>query len=365
MNDALLGGFARPLAAAALALSVATSGLSAQATVRTKENFRSEPNGLVLGVLDAGAPLSVLGHRDKWVEVEVRGWVWIRSLQATKKEGMDLVVSADDGENLRAQPSGAILGHMERGTLLEEEERIPGWVRITRRGWMWAPSVNERLTASSTAAVPAATPPEPKAPASSRLPGPTKATATKATAGAPKSAPSPGVPAGAPRLQRTGAGGAAVLASPDGDTLATARAGTDLTVLARQGNWARVKVEGWVWLPPGDTASGRGEPTSVGPSEVARDPDAYRGRLVTWDLQFVSSERAEKVRTDFYDGEPFLLTRHGEGLFVYVAVPPDRLDEVQGLVPLERITVVGRIRVGASELTGSPIVDLVELRRGH
>jgi hypothetical protein len=87
--------------------------------------------------------------------------------------------------------------------------------------------------------------------------------------------------------------------------------------------------------------------------------------VVTWDLQFISLERAERIRTDFFEGEPFLLTRpvEGEGPFVYVAVPPDRLDELEGLVALERISVTGRIRAGASALTGSPILDLIELRR--
>jgi hypothetical protein len=30
---------------------------------------------------------------------------------------------------------------------------------------------------------------------------------------------------------------------------------------------------------------------------------------------------------------------------------------------LERVQVVGRVRTGAAELTGSPILDLVEIRR--
>jgi hypothetical protein len=86
---------------------------------------------------------------------------------------------------------------------------------------------------------------------------------------------------------------------------------------------------------------------------------------VSWELQFISLERAERIRTDFFEGEPFLLTRpvEGEGPFVYVAVPTRRLGELEGLVPLERITVTGRIRVGASALTGSPILDLVDLQR--
>jgi hypothetical protein len=91
------------------------------------------------------------------------------------------------------------------------------------------------------------------------------------------------------------------------------------------------------------------------------------GRVVTWSVQFISVERAEAVRTDFFEGEPFLLTRFGgtEGPFVYVAVPPDRLVEVEGLVPLERIAITGRIRTGASVLTGTPIVDLLSLERSR
>ena len=49
--------------------------------------------------------------------------------------------------------------------------------------------------------------------------------------------------------------------------------------------------------------------------------------------------------------------------FVYVAVPPERVGEVEGLIPLERIRVVGRIRTGAAALTGNPILDLLSLTR--
>ena len=71
------------------------------------------------------------------------------------------------------------------------------------------------------------------------------------------------------------------------------------------------------------------------------------------------------VRTDFYEGEPFILGRVGgsEGPFVYVAVPPDRLAAVEGLTPLEMISVTGRVRRANSELTGTPILDLLALER--
>jgi len=167
---------------------------------------------------------------------------------------------------------------------------------------------------------------------------------------------------------RSGPGGAPVLSIPDGDTLARARPGADLQVLAREGSWARVRLEGWVWAPRIEDAADAPEGAAVGdltPADVAQSPAAYRGRVVSWDLQFVSLERAEKVRTDFYEGEPFLLTRTSTsaGAFVYVAVPPERLGELEGLVPLERIRVVGRIRTGSAALTGNPILDLMELTR--
>jgi hypothetical protein len=162
--------------------------------------------------------------------------------------------------------------------------------------------------------------------------------------------------------------GLPILSSPDGDTLARAVPGADIQVLGREGGWARVRVEGWAWMgsEPSDSSEAViAAPLEVDPGAVTREPDRYRGRAVRWTLQFVSFERAERVRTDFYEGEPFLLTRPagGGGGFIYVAVPPERMADFQDLTPLESIEVVGRIRSGSSGLTGSPILDLIELRR--
>jgi hypothetical protein len=118
-------------------------------------------------------------------------------------------------------------------------------------------------------------------------------------------------------------------------------------------------------------AQGAGAPaatvTALTPQDLSANPDAHAGRVVSWLLQFISIERAEAIRTDLRQGEPFLLSRYGggDGPFVYVAVPPERLAEVEGLVPLERITVTARIRTGASSLTGSPIVDLLSFERSR
>lgn len=105
--------------------------------------------------------------------------------------------------------------------------------------------------------------------------------------------------------------------------------------------------------------------TDVTIESIMAEPDEYRGAVLQWDLQFISLERAEAIRSDFYETEPFLLTRIGEGEegFVYVAIPPERLAEAQGLSPLERIRVVGRVRTGAARPTGNPILELLSLVR--
>ncbi len=101
------------------------------------------------------------------------------------------------------------------------------------------------------------------------------------------------------------------------------------------------------------------------PEDLSSNPSEYAGRVVVWTVQFISLERAEAVRTDFFEGEPFLLSRFGgsEGQFVYVVVPADLLPEVEGLVPLEIVELTGRVRTGASRLTGTPIIEMIEIQR--
>jgi len=329
----------RATAGAALALTLAASavgqaGAQKLATVRIEENLRAEPQGAIIGRLLVGSSLPVLQEDGRWVKVGIHGWVWTRSMQATDRQGFDLTVFAAPHENLRTEPSGAILGHLLQGALLHRQEDIPGWTRVRREAWVWGPSLDLRESPD---------------------------------AGAAPTSPPVGGPPGAEHWWRSGSTGAPILTGPDGDTLAQSRPGAELEVLARQGNWVRVRLEGWIWAPSGaesDSVSA-GIVSQVAPEELARDPDSFRGQVVDWELQFISLEEAERVRTDFYQGEPFLLTRttSSSRTFVYVAIPPERLAEVEGLIPLERIRVVGRIRTGAASLTGNPILDLLELTR--
>ena len=310
----------RTLRIAILAIALGPGLVRAQVgTVRVRENLRAQPNGEVIGVAEPGLSLTSVGRRDRWMEVYVEGWVWMRSLQTVNVEGHDLVVSASEGENLRAGPAEAIVGRLARGTLLDEQERAPGWIRVQRRAWIWAASVDAGQMADE--------------------PGP----AASAAGGLAPSGPA-SISSG---ISRVGGVGAAILAAPGGDTLAVAGPGAELQVLTRQGSWARVRMEGWTWLPPADSVSDM-TVVLVTPDQLAADPERYRGRLVSWELQFLSVEQAERIRTDFFEGEPFLLIRHAGGGYVYVALTADRLAEAGTLLPLERITVVGRVRAPTS-----------------
>jgi len=314
--------------------STGTLGAQGLATVTVEENIRAEPRGVVLGRLLPGTALPVLVLEDQWVEVRMEGWVWAPSVQATDRMGFDLQISASPEENLRAEPAGDILGRLSEGTLLTRLGAGPNWFRVSRDVWLWRESVSLDSAAQPEGA------------------------------GLGDEAQ---VPEGDSDWWVVGTQGAALLSVPDGDTLAQAAPETGLRVLAREGSWVRVRMEGWVWAPEGETVEESTAPIleDVEPSDVVSDPDGYRGRTFSWELQYVSLERAEKIRTDFYEGEPFLLTRapNSPGLFVYVAVPPERVSEVEGLIPLQRIRVVGRLRTGAATLTGNPILDLLELTR--
>ncbi|MEM7417221.1 MAG: hypothetical protein AAF389_17090 [Gemmatimonadota bacterium] len=309
--------------------------------LRLEENFRREPNGVILARLSAGSMLRVLTTEGNWTQVELEGWVWLPSVAPSDEPGMDLVISESGGENLRAAPSGSILARLEEGALLEELSRDANWVRVTRVGWVWSESLG----------------------GVSGTPNPVVPSAAPSTSG-----PAARAPGG---VRTVGEVGGPILAAPDGDTLAVAAPSSDVVVVRREGGWARVRLEGWMWLPEAEAAEGEGptpvavEAEAVEPDALQADPELYAGRVVEWTLQFISLERAEAVRTDFFEGEPFLLARFGgaDGPFVYVAVPVDRLSEVEGLVPLESVAITGRVRTGASALTGAPIVDLLTLDR--
>lgn len=307
--------------------------------VRVEENFRREPNGVVLARLASGTPLRVITREGNWTRVELQGWVWIPSLRASDDVDFDLVVSVAGGENLRAAPAGQILARLAEGALLDEIDRDASWARVSRHGWVWSASLESAADGADSG--PMIQPAQP---------GSSSASPSRSPSG----------------FVNVGPAGGAILTAPDGDTLAVVSALSDVEVLRREANWVRVRVEGWIWMPGLGEAVGD-TPSALEPADLVASPSGYRGRVVSWTIQFISLERAEAVRTDFFEGEPFLLARFGgpDGPFVYVAVPPERLTDVEGLVPLERISITARVRTGASALTDTPIVELLSIERSR
>lgn len=306
-----------------------------------EENFRKEPrvtSSNRLATVFEGAVLGVDGRQGRWIRGTMEGWIWTPSVSGTDRDGFDLIVSKPGGENLREQPAGESrrVARLLRGMLLDRIERQGDWTHVRRTAWLWSGSVVE--VEDGGPAVPVAAEPD--------------TDAEEAGSGAEL-----------PNRILVAVDRVPLHVSPSGDTLATLRPETDLEVLARQGSWARVRMEGWVYVPSTLPADSAVASAGLSPGDVRANPDQYRGRQVRWRLQFVSVERAEAAREDFYEGEPFILARatDGEQGFVYVAVPPELLAEVGNLRPLQAIDVLASIRTGSSALMGVPVLDLIAL----
>jgi hypothetical protein len=310
-----------------------------------EENFRLEPQGTVLATVLEGTTVAIEGRQGSWREVRLEGWIWGASIRETDRNGFDLEVSKPNGENLRegAAAGARRVAILKRGMLLDLVARSGSWVHVRRTAWMWGPSLSETTRPAQAAAAPPTSPAE-TAP--------------------PEERPGEGRPAEeAPVTDRIIAGEVPLrlLSSPDGDTIAVANPGTDVEVVARQGSWARVRLEGWVWIPatlPLDSAA-LGESPSA--ADLVANPERFTGRRVRWKVKYYSLERAEPVRTDFYEGEPFMLAAapNPDDGMVYIAVPPELVSEVERLRPLQTVEVLARVRTGRSAVMGRPVLDLI------
>lgn len=334
-------------AASVLTLLSSASPLAAQAVqvVPVEENLRQEPEGTSAGkrlaTVFQGTPLQVVGRRGPWREVTLEGWVWSQSVRSSTRNGFNLVIAKQGGENLRDRPNGKILARLLQGFLLERVGQQGGWTRVRRTAWIWGPSVGTGTVAEAADQPPAMTP---------------------AAETVEQQSDDPEPPALLDRLA-VGESGAYLMVSPDGDTLGVLRPGTDLQVLAREGNWARVRLDAWVWTPAFLTEEQDMGQADLTASDLRANPETYSGRTVQWEVQYVSLEQADAVRTDFYEGEYFILARAPDPSdgFVYLALPPELIPAVEKVRPLQTLRVLARVRTGASSQMGNPILDVLTL----
>ncbi len=146
-----------PACAAAVFLLLAP-GLSAQEVreISTATRLRKEPKGIALVSLPAGTSVEPRRTRGGWHEVVIEGWIFNRSTEKTRREGFDLVVTAPNGENIRSEPNGEVIGRVRTGTLLRKQEVRGTWTRIRRAGWV--PREAVKSSAAKAAQPPAAQP---------------------------------------------------------------------------------------------------------------------------------------------------------------------------------------------------------------
>ncbi|MBA2671365.1 MAG: hypothetical protein H0U67_13415 [Gemmatimonadetes bacterium] len=330
----------------ALVLLVSLSlGLTGKVAAQTgyrvnadEENIRAEANGDRVAVVNRGFRLVGGEARGQWRQITLDAWVPARSVTVSRRDGFTLAVGSG-GAALHTEPGGSPVGRTMGGVQLNEVSRQGSWVRVQRPAWIWSPSLA----------------PAPL-PATSRTAAPPPATRNAPVAADSVAAPSPAPVAAGRTLSR----------SPDGrDTIAHVGRETQMEVLGREGEWARVRVEGWVRVGANESLNAPGPLRDLSLRALRADPERFRGATLQWQVQFMALQRADSVRTDFQRGEPYILARDpgGEPGFVYIAVPNTLLAEVRKLAPLERIEVVARVRSGRSPLTGHPVLELVELRR--
>jgi hypothetical protein len=139
--------------------------------------------------------------------------------------------------------------------------------------------------------------------------------------------------------------------------------GATVQVIARDRDWVRVKLEGWV--RESDLAITDSTLRPLSAADVRSDPEGSRGKLVQWQVEAVALQTADPLRTGLQAGEQYLLALGPapEKMLLYLAVPESLVGAARSLPPLAQITVTARVRNGRSEPAGVPILDLQNLTR--
>jgi len=325
------------LAAPAQGTAQTTQRLSAEAT------FHKDPGGVRLVTLNRGAQVAVLRARGNWSEIRIEGWIWSRSLGGTTRDGFNLVVTAAGGENVRLQPDGAIFGRAVVGALFDRMQTQGGWTRVRRTGWVASSALPQATVAQA---------PPPAPPAAARSPATDSVLRPIAPAGA-SSAADGALPAiGLVK-------GTSLSIVPAGEAVAEILGLTDARVVARQGDWVRVRLEGWVRAA--DLADpGAADVPRITAEDLRREPDRYLGETVDWRLQFLAVLVADELRPELPPGQPYLLTRGPlpEAGFVYVIIAREQAERFRRMAPLDEFEARAVIRAARTRYLANPVIEL-------
>ncbi len=313
-------------------------------------DLHRDPDGTPLVSLPAGAEVEAGKADGDWRQVTVEGWIYRPSTSPTKRDGFDLVVTSDEGENLRRAPNGPIVGRAREGTLLERVGERGKWFRVRRDGWVPQEAVPAKKAADTTGRQGRQAVRRTGGPADSGSP---RAPAGAAAAAAP--APSTASVEGVETLRETG-----LSRAPDSGAMITLPAGTAARVVGRSGEWVRLQVEGWAREADVKPAQA-GVLAGVSAAEIRAAPDRFLGQTLDWHLQIIAVQLADELRPEMPSGQPYLLTRGPlpEPGFVYVMIPPDRVAEFRALPALHEMTLRVRLKAARTRYLATPVAELV------
>jgi hypothetical protein len=335
-------------------------------------SLHKEPEGVPLVSLPVGAPVETGRARGGWNEATVEGWIVTTSTERTRRDGFDLVVTPDAGENLRQSPNGPVVGRVREGTLLERVGQKGRWTRVRRNGWIPRKAIAlektknpERREKAGTADRPLAATPGAETPESAvQVQQPASKPRGPAAAGGASSTAAPPAAPGSPEQIQT-ARETPLGAAPEGGAIGTLRRGTPARVVARSGDQVKVQVEGWI---PADAIAPTDSGVLVGVSaaEVHAEPKRFVGQTVEWRVQVIAVKQADELRGEMAPGQPYLLTRGPlpEPGFVYVSIPPARVAEFQALPPLHELVLRVTIRAARTKFLMTPVAELVSVAAG-
>ena len=314
--------------------------------LETSTDLHRDPDGAPLVSLPAGAPVEAGKADGDWRQVTVEGWIYRPSTSPTERDGFDLVVTSDEGENLRRAPNGPIVGRAREGTLLERVDERGKWFRVRRDGWVPQQAVPARSQTDTTRR---------HGRADRRKGGEADSVAAQVRAPTAAAAAPTGPIEGVETLRETG-----LSRAPDSSAIASLPAGTPARVLGRSGEWVRVQVEGWVRgadVKPAEAGALAG----ISAAEVRASPDRFVGQTLDWRLQIIAVQIADELRPEMRSGQPYLLTRGPlpEPGFVYVTIPPERVAEFRAMPALHEMTLRVTLKAARTRYLATPVVELV------
>lgn len=321
------------------------------AQVGRPTDLLSAPGGRSVGSVQGGIPLRAGTRRDGAISLTLEGWIETAKV-AGRRDTFPQSIAAGGAVRIRADaaPGARVLGALDAGAGVRVLERRGNWSRVRRTGW---------VPVASLSAAPAPSSAPSSAPAS---------TAPPATASAAAPAGSEPMRAGPTGTVRTTKDSSllrsAPVASQEVGAMAQLRSGTTMTEVARDRGWVKVRIEGWLpeaeVVPADSSFSG-----SLQAADLRVDAAGTRGRMVRWDVRAIGLQTADPLRRGLEPDEPYLLALGpaGENVVLYLAVPAGLLPQVRALPPMADLRITARVRLGRSEPTGAPILDLLTLTR--